>query len=93
VTFRKRVRQNVKKVLQRQFECGKHHDLTSMSFSSARRASERILPSDSMREHRGRGARSRRPFSQVTIIVEQAKREERRRSARAHKPQRPKETA
>ena len=92
----KRVAKDVKKVLQSAIANAENNhdlDLDELFVSEATVGKNLVLKRFHARA-RGRGARIEKPFSQVTIIVEQAKREERaqKRAAR-NKTTAAKETA
>jgi large subunit ribosomal protein L22 len=92
----KRVAKDVKKVLQSAIaNAENNHDLdVDALFVSEASVGKNLVLKRFHARARGRGARVEKPFSQVTIIVEQAKREERaqKRAAR-NKTTAAKETA
>ena len=92
----KRVAKDVKKVLQSAIaNAENNHDLdVDELFVSEATVGKNLVLKRFHARARGRGARIEKPFSQVTIIVEQAKREERaqKRAAR-NKTTAAKETA
>ena len=81
----KRVARDVKKVLQSAIaNAENNHDLdVDELFVSEASVGKNLVLKRFHARARGRGARIEKPFSQVTIIVEQAKREERARKRAA----------